>query len=78
MNTVDSDDWMPIVFEWARSVGFSERRGLNGLSYCNGGLCLQVLPNNGVYLNGTSLKNVTTRGNVRLLCKLLGLELKDT
>jgi hypothetical protein len=80
---VEQDDQEPVTEEWLRSVGFvkvdsgfrlnSEAAGKHHLRYTN----VFCHDSEGWWANGLGIRPQKTRGDVRLLCRALGINLKE-
>ncbi len=72
-----ADDEEPITEAWLRSVGFDDEHRLDWKNLVIK-FCVPIRDNFwDFYLNSTQIKPPKTRGDVRRLCKALGVELKE-
>lgn len=74
----DTQDDTQIDEAWLKSAGFREDGAHLFLSARGPGLGgFQFYPNGKWYLFGTEIKPIRTRGQLRLLCRALGITLKE-
>ena len=89
-STTNDDDTLEITAEWLRAVGFSQD-GRSFVMAPDGGDCRCLLsafvndPKTWLFTGNSDIdlavsierSYATTRGDVRLLCRVLGVELKE-